>query len=242
MPDTPQSHTPAPARRFHWLNSTVLGIGLASLFSDWSHEIATAAMPAFLATMGVAAAWIGLIEGVSDGLSSFAKLASGHFTDRLERRKPIAVAGYVITALGTASFGLATSAWHVLLARATAWLGRGVRTPVRKALLAASVSKEAYGRAFGLERAMDTLGAIVGPASGICCCRRATTTIRRSLRGRLCRGCASSAASRFSSGKRRARRWHSFRFEKACDGFRRPFGNSWLQSACSERAILRTPC
>ena len=73
--------------------------------------------------------WVGLIEGVSDGLSSIAKLASGHWTDRLARRKPVAVAGYVVTALGTAAFGLATSAWHVLLARAGAWLGRGVRTP-----------------------------------------------------------------------------------------------------------------
>ena len=60
-----------------WLNRTVLAIGLASLFSDWSHEIATAVLPAFLATMGVAAAWLGLIEGVSDGLSSFAKLGRG---------------------------------------------------------------------------------------------------------------------------------------------------------------------
>src|SRR5512143_1271092 len=101
-----------------WLNRTVLGIGLASLFSDWSHEIATAVLPAFLATMGVAAAWLGLIEGVSDGLSSFAKMGSGYYTDKLRRRKPIAVAGYVVTALGTASFGLATQAWHVLLARA----------------------------------------------------------------------------------------------------------------------------
>jgi hypothetical protein len=63
---------PAVSRR--WLNRTVIGIGLASLFSDWSHEIATTLLPAFLATMGVAAAWLGLIEGVSDGLSSFAKL------------------------------------------------------------------------------------------------------------------------------------------------------------------------
>jgi MFS family permease len=148
-----------------WLNRTVLGIGLASLFSDCSHEIATAVMPAFLATMGVAAAWLGLIEGVSDGLSSFAKMGSGYYTDKLRRRKPIAVAGYVVTALGTASFGLATAAWHVLVARACAWLGRGVRTPVRKALLAGSVTKETYGRAFGFERMMDTLGAIVGPAS-----------------------------------------------------------------------------
>jgi len=148
-----------------WLNRTVLGIGLASLFSDWCHEIATTVMPAFLATMGAAAAWLGLIEGVSDGLSSFAKMGSGYYTDKLRRRKPIAVAGYVVTALGTASFGLATAAWHVLVARACAWLGRGVRTPVRKALLAGAVSRETYGRAFGFERMMDTLGAIVGPAS-----------------------------------------------------------------------------
>ncbi|HMC26982.1 MAG TPA: MFS transporter [Verrucomicrobiae bacterium] len=148
-----------------WLNRTVLGIGLASLFSDWSHEIATTVMPAFLASMGVAAGWLGLIEGVSDGLSSFAKMASGYYTDRLQRRKPIAIAGYVVTALGTASFALASSAWHVLVARSCAWLGRGVRTPVRKALLAGAVTKETYGRAFGFERMMDTLGAIVGPAT-----------------------------------------------------------------------------
>ncbi len=156
-----------PKANTRWLNRTVLGIGLASLFSDWSHEIATAAMPAFLATLGVAAAWLGVIEGVSDGLSSFAKMASGYYTDRLERRKPIAIAGYLVTALGTAALGLATSAWHVLFARAGAWFGRGVRTPVRKALLAGSVDRAAYGRAFGLERMMDTLGAIIGPASAL---------------------------------------------------------------------------
>jgi len=149
------------------MNRTVLGIGLASLFSDWSHEIATAVLPAFLATMGAAAVWLGLIEGVSDGLSSFVKMASGYYTDRLRRRKPVAVAGYVVTALGTASFGLASAAWHILLARSLAWLGRGVRTPVRKAILAAAVTKESYGRAFGFERMMDTLGAIVGPASAV---------------------------------------------------------------------------
>lgn len=98
-------------------------------------------------------------------MSSFAKMGSGYYTDRLERRKPIAVLGYLITGLGTAGFGLASSAWHILLARACAWLGRGARTPVRKALLAAAVTPETYGRAFGFERMMDTLGAIVGPAT-----------------------------------------------------------------------------
>jgi MFS family permease len=92
-------------------------------------------------------------------------MGSGYFTDRLQRRKPIAVAGYLMTALGTAAFGLATAAWHVLLARSAAWLGRGVRTPVRKALLAAAVDRSTYGRAFGFERMMDTIGAIVGPAT-----------------------------------------------------------------------------
>jgi MFS family permease len=151
--------------RFRWLNRTVLGIGLASLLSDWSHEIATTVLPAFLASMGAAAAWLGVIEGVADGLSSFAKMASGFYTDKLQRRKPIAVVGYLVTALGTASFGLATAAWHILISRSLAWLGRGVRTPVRKALLAAAVTRETYGRAFGFERMMDTVGAIVGPAT-----------------------------------------------------------------------------
>ncbi len=150
-----------------WLNRTVLGIALASLFSDWSHEIATAVLPAFLGSLGVAAAWLGIIEGVSDGLSSFAKLGSGFYTDRLPRRKPIAFCGYLITALATGAFGLATTAWHVLIARAVAWLGRGIRTPVRKALLAAAVDPSTYGRAFGFERAMDTLGAIVGPLTAL---------------------------------------------------------------------------
>ncbi len=154
-------------RRLPWLNRTVVGVGLASLFSDWSHEIATTLLPAFLATMGVAAAWLGVIEGVSDGLSSLAKMASGYYTDRLRRRKPIAVIGYLATALGTAAFGLASNAWHVLFARAGAWLGRGVRTPVRKALLAGAVTRDSYGRAFGFERMMDTCGAIVGPITAL---------------------------------------------------------------------------
>ena len=150
-----------------WLSRTTLGIGLSSLFSDWSHEIATTVLPSFLATLGVAAVWLGAIEGLADGLSSFAKMGSGYYTDRLRRRKPVAVAGYLVTALGTACFGLATNAWHVLLARSAAWLGRGVRTPVRKALLAAAVDRGAYGRAFGFERMMDTVGAILGPATAM---------------------------------------------------------------------------
>ena len=158
---------PEAAKKQPWLNRTVLGIGLTSLFSDWSHETATAVLPAFLATLGAGPAWLGAIEGVADGLSSFAKLIAGHYTDRLKRRKPLAVLGYAFTALCTASFGLASYAYQVLVGRAGAWLGRGVRSPARKALLAADAPPDAYGRAFGLERLMDTLGAIVGPLTAL---------------------------------------------------------------------------
>jgi MFS family permease len=150
-----------------WLNRTTLGIGLTSLFSDWSHEIATAILPAFLASLGAGPGWLGAIEGTADGLSSFSKLVAGHYTDRLKRRKPLVQVGYVVTTLATGALALATNAWHVLIARTTAWLGRGIRTPGRKALLAAGVSPDAYGRAFGFERMMDTLGAIVGPITAL---------------------------------------------------------------------------
>src|SRR5246500_369552 len=154
-------------RNTSWLNGTVLGVGLTSLFSDWSHETATAVLPAFLAVIGAGPAWLGMIEGVADGLSSFAKLAAGHYTDRLKQRKPLAVFGYAFTAMATASFGFATHAYQVLFGRAVAWLGRGVRSPAKKALLAADVPPGAYGRAFGLERLMDTLGAIFGPLTAL---------------------------------------------------------------------------
>jgi len=150
-----------------WLNRTVLGVGVTSLFSDWSHEIATAILPAFLATIGAGPAWLGAIEGIADGLSSSAKLSSGHYTDRLKKRKPLAVFGYAFTALATASFAFATHAYHLLIGRAAAWLGRGVRSPAKKALLAADVAPGAYGRAFGLERLMDTVGAIAGPLTAL---------------------------------------------------------------------------
>src|SRR5258707_2994866 len=156
-----------PQEKQSWLNRTVLGVGLTSLFSDWSHETATAVLPAFLAPIGAGPAWLGAIEGISDGLSSFAKLASGHFTDRLKRRKPLAVFGYAFTALATASFAFATHAYQVLFARAAAWLGRRVRSPAKQALLAADVPPAAYRPAFGLERLMDTVGAIAGPLTAL---------------------------------------------------------------------------
>ena len=146
-----------------WLNSTVFGIAVASFFSDVGHEMATTAMPMLLASLSASSAALGLIEGLADGVSSFAKLLSGLYSDKLARRKPLAVIGYFVTASGMASFGLATRWWHVLFGRVGGWLGRGARTPVRNVLMTEATTKETYGRAFGFERAMDSAGAVVGP-------------------------------------------------------------------------------
>jgi MFS family permease len=164
---SPNEKPPRSGKSSSWLNRTVWGVALTSLFSDWSHETATAVLPAFLSVIGAGPAWLGAIEGIADGLSSFAKLGSGHYTDRLKKRKPLAVFGYAFTALATASFAFATQAYYVLFARSLAWLGRGVRSPTKKALLAADVEPSAYGRAFGFERLMDTVGAIAGPLTAL---------------------------------------------------------------------------
>ena len=155
---------PMPQRKIRWINRTVLGIGLASLFSDASHEMATTIMPAFLATMGVAAGWLGLIEGVSDGLSSFAKLASGYYTDHLQRRKPIAILGYALTTVGVAAFGLATAAWQVLVCAPPLGSGAGYgHRCARRYSLRRCGSRKLRARV-RFERMMDTLGAVIAPA------------------------------------------------------------------------------
>ncbi len=153
----------AGVTRNGWITRSVIGIGLTSLFSDMGHEMATAVLPMFLAALGGTAATLGLIEGVSDASSSFVKLWMGHYSDRIGRRKPIAVVGYAITACKGL---LAVAAnWHQVLAiRTVAWMGRGARGPVRDALLADTVEPACYGRAFGFHTAMDTTGAVIGPA------------------------------------------------------------------------------
>lgn len=148
-----------------WFNRTVLGIGMASLLSDLSHETVTSLLPGLLATLGVAAAALGTIEGVADGLSSVAKLYGGWWTDRLRRRKPLCASGYGVMAAATLVIATAGHWLIVLSGRTLAWVARGLRTPPRKALLAEAVTPDCFGRAFGFERTMDTLGAVLAPVA-----------------------------------------------------------------------------
>lgn len=147
-----------------WLNRNILGMALSSFLSDAGHEMATAILPLFLISIGAPASALGIIEGVADATSSFVKLGAGWSSDRIGMRKPIALTGYLLTGLTTGLFAFANTWPQVLLVRSAGWLGRGVRGPVRDAMLADSVSPEAWGRAFGFHRMGDTLGAVLGPA------------------------------------------------------------------------------
>jgi MFS family permease len=154
---------PSDAASNRWLRRGVLGIGLASLFSDWGHEAATSILPAFLASLGAPAIALGVIEGISDGFSSFAKLAGGWIADRPRWRKPTGIIGYLATGLSTFGYAFAHSWPAILVMRALGWVGRGSRGPSRDTLLADSVLPGQSGRAFGFERTMDTVGAVLGP-------------------------------------------------------------------------------
>ena len=163
MLTTPPATPSAETTNLAWLNRTTLGVSLASLLSDVSHELATAVLPAFLMGLGAGPAALGWIEGSADGLSALAKLWGGVAADRVRRRKPLASIGYFVTGLGTAAIGLCTNAWQVMLCRVVAWIGRGSRGPARDVLMAEGSPPEAHGRAFGLERAADATGAVLGP-------------------------------------------------------------------------------
>ena len=160
--DSHAEPTGSPDER--WLTPGVGGIGAASFFSDAGHEVTTAVLPSFLTTtLGASAGALGVIEGVSDALTGIMKLVGGPMANDPAKRGRIASGGYLGTAIATGAIGAATTVWQAGALRALAWLSRGLRSPARDSLLASLAPRSAYGRAFGLERAADNLGAVVGP-------------------------------------------------------------------------------
>jgi len=156
------SHSSEP-RSPRWITPTVLAILLATFFSDVSHEMCTAVLPLYLATVGLGPAALGLIEGVADFLVSLSKLAGGYVGQQVAHKRPWASLGYLVTTLGTWGIAFVSSLAAVLTLRSVAWVGRGFRSPLRDYLLADAVPPQYYARAYGLERAGDMLGAVVGP-------------------------------------------------------------------------------
>lgn len=146
------------------LTPNVIKLGLVSFFADLSSEMLYPITPIFLTlVLGATAFDIGLIEGFAEGVASLLKTYSGRWSDRLQSRKAFVWIGYLCAAIAKPLVGGATSWTHVLFARGFDRFGKGIRSAPRDALLSESVAPEFRGAAFGWHRAMDTLGAAIGP-------------------------------------------------------------------------------
>ena len=145
------------------LGRTVKVLGLVSFFTDASSEMIYPLLPAFLTALGAGAISIGFIEGVAEGTASVLKGFSGYISDRMSGRKGIILAGYGLSAVAKPFFAGAQAAWQVLLIRFADRVGKGIRTAPRDAMIADTTEPCIRGKAYGFHRAMDTLGAVVGP-------------------------------------------------------------------------------
>ncbi len=152
-----------PAPRLHRLPTNVWVLSAASFLTDVSSEMLNNLLPLFLYNvLGVGTAIIGLIDGIAETTASLVKIYSGVFSDRIGKRKPLTISGYLLSTLAKPFLYLATSWGWVLGVRFVDRIGKGIRTAPRDALLAGSVSTEQRGFAFGLHRASDTAGAFTG--------------------------------------------------------------------------------
>jgi MFS family permease len=159
VPDT-TSPSPAPPR----LGRNVIVLSVVSLLTDASSEIIYPLLPIFLTTvLGTGASAVGAIEGAAETTSALLKLASGWWSDRVSRRKPLVIAGYALASVARPLVALAQSAGQVLAIRLTDRVGKGIRGAPRDALIAESVDPSIRGRAFGFHRAADNFGAVIGP-------------------------------------------------------------------------------
>lgn len=145
------------------LPSTILLLGLTSLFTDVGTEMIFPLLPVFLVeTLHAGPDYLGLVEGTADSVSSLLKLVSGIAADRVRRRKGLVFFGYALASVARPLVAVATRPWHVLVVRVTDRVGKGIRGAPRDALIADAAGSRA-GSAFGFNQAMDNVGAVVGP-------------------------------------------------------------------------------
>jgi MFS family permease len=159
-----QSTDPNPARRNSTIPRPVWFLGWTSLFTDAATEIIYPLLPIYLSrVLGAGAASLGIIEGIAEGINSILKVASGWWSDRRGRRRPIVILGYSLSGAARPLIAVAGSWVHVLLIRALDRTGKGIRGAPRDAMLAQFADASSRGRVFGFHRAMDHAGAIIGP-------------------------------------------------------------------------------
>ncbi len=147
---------------------TVWALGLVSMFMDISSEMIHGLLPVFL-TVGLGASMflVGVIEGISEFTASVVKVLSGWLSDRLGKRKLLAVIGYGMAALTKPVFPMAVTPYEVLAARFVDRIGKGIRGAPRDALIADVTSEDVRGASYGLRQSLDTIGAFVGPLAAI---------------------------------------------------------------------------
>ncbi len=156
--------TPKPAG----LSRNVRCLGLVSFLNDFSSEIIFPLLPAFfVGVLGGSRAALGQMEGLVETVASLLKLWSGRYADRLERRKPLVVAGYALASFVRPFIAIAAAPWHVVMLRVLDRIGKGVRGAPRDALIADSTPADQRGWAFGFHRAMDHAGAMAGPLTAL---------------------------------------------------------------------------
>ncbi len=146
------------------LQKNVFFLGLTSLFNDFSSEMVFAVFPAFfIAVLKAGAASLGLVDGVAEAVSNVLKIYSGNLSDRLQKRKPLVVAGYVLAVVTRPFYAVFQTVAGALGLRVLDRVGKGLRDSPRDAMISLSVPKEELGKSFGYHRGMDTTGAIIGP-------------------------------------------------------------------------------
>ena len=147
-----------------WLTRTVLALGIASLLSDACYESIIPLLPALIASLGGGALALGTIEGLADALAAGFKLWGGQLADHTRYRRLLASAGNLGVGIFMPAIALAHSIVGVAAMRAAAWLARGFRSPIRDTLLVDDTDPKFVNRAFGFQRGLDTVGAVIGPA------------------------------------------------------------------------------
>jgi len=155
------------ARAGENVSRNIYAFGVTSLLNDTATEMAYWVLPAFLASIGAGPAQLGIIEGIAESVASFAKFFSGYLADRLPRRKPLVVSGYLVANAVKPLLALATAWWQVLLIRFADRVAKGLRGTARDVMVAESVQSSGIGSAYGLIQSMDSAGAIVGPLAAL---------------------------------------------------------------------------
>jgi len=142
----------------------VLRLGYVSFFTDISTEMILGVLPFFIVKeLGGTAAILGFIEGVAEAVNYAFRVFAGVVTDKIGRRKPLVLLGYGLSSIAKPLFAVSFSWSHALAVRVTDRVGKGIRTSPRDALISDSAAKSEAGKAFGLHRSLDQIGAIIGP-------------------------------------------------------------------------------